>query len=67
MFPTIQFFYQGVEYTTRHELAQKYPALSHNRLQRILGLPTLRYVQYKNQFFFEKNATEQVIESLLKK
>lgn len=63
----IQFFCQGVEYTTRHELALKYPELTHNRLQRVLEMPDLDYVQYKNQFYFCKEEIEQVIESLLKK
>jgi hypothetical protein len=67
MSTTIQFFYQGVEYTTRHELAQKYPELTYNRLQRILERPALTYVQYKNQFYFHKEEIERLIEGLLKK
>ena len=61
------FLLDHLKYTTRHELAQKYPELSHNRLQRILENPDLTYVQYKHQFYFPKDAIEQVIESLLKK
>jgi hypothetical protein len=59
----IQFFHQGVEYTTRYELARQYPHVGHNRLQRLLEGKDVTFVQYKNTFFFEKASTEQFVES----
>ena len=59
----IQFFRDGVEYTTRYELACKYPHVGHNRLQRLLEGKDVTFIQYKNTFFFEKASTEQLVES----
>jgi len=61
----IQFYHQGVEYTTRHELALKYPHLTYNRMQRLLERKDLQRVEYKNQYYFEKASTEQLIEALV--
>jgi len=61
----IQFLHKGAEYTTRHELAIKYPYVSYNRMQRLLERKDMVFVRYKNQFFFEKASTEQLIESLV--
>ena len=59
----IQFFHQGVEYTTRHELALQYPHVSYNRMQRLLERKDVVFVQYKNTFYFEKLSIEQFIET----
>jgi hypothetical protein len=58
-----QFFHQGVEMTTRHELALKYPHVKYNRLQRLLECRYLQRVEYKNHYYFEKASTEQLIEA----
>ena len=61
---TMQFFFQGTEYTNRFELARKYPNLSHNRLQRFLECPEMVKVEYNKKYYFEKESTEAYIEGL---
>lgn len=60
----IQFFHQGIEYTTRHELALKYHNMSHIRLQRLLENNELVRVPYKNLHYFEKESTEAYIDAM---
>ena len=58
----IQFFFHGVEYTNRNELAKKYSFMSHNRLQRILERADIVKVEYHKKYYFEKASTEAYIE-----
>ena len=61
---TMQFFFQGTEYTNRFELAHKYPNMSHNRLQRFLECPELVKVEYNKKCYFEKESTEAYIKRM---
>ena len=59
----IRFYHDGVEMTTRHELAIKYPGLAHTTMQRLLQRDGLVRVDYKHQHYYEKASVEQFIET----